>query len=42
MRELRVLRLLFPEAGVTDVALLPCEDDSVAPDVVESSIIMTA
>jgi hypothetical protein len=43
VRELRVLRLVFPEADViVDMTLLPCEDDSVAPDVVESSIIMTA
>lgn len=43
VREFRVLRLVFPEVDVmVDVTLLPCEDDSVAPDVVESSIIMTA
>lgn len=44
MRELRVLRLVFPEVDViVDGTLLPCEDDSVAPEAaVESSIIMTA
>lgn len=44
VRELRVLRLVFPEADViVDETLLPCEDDSVTPEAAEeSSIIMTA